>query len=267
MLYTIRSGVTNHPESTVLQFETDLLDKSGIISADDFAVIPNSPTPDLSVNVNSGRAYIKRSGNAYPVYNSSQINLAITANSGTQTRYDCVVLYIDMTVIPESTGEATDVAKCEVITGSSSVVSDDFIISQIGAMPFIRLADITVPSESSAISANNIASTRYPARFLLKRQDLGVTAITNLATQFNYDANYQFSLTLTSATTIPLPTNLGIGQWIYLTVLNSGGSLTWNSSYKQKSADMSIADSGKTTDFMITRKSTGYEVFMVGKEY
>ena len=69
VLYTLRAGATAHPEDSVLQFITDLIASSGVVNlAGNHFKVDAQATPDMTVKVNTGNAYVKgSSGNAFPV--------------------------------------------------------------------------------------------------------------------------------------------------------------------------------------------------------
>ncbi|MBQ6449999.1 hypothetical protein IJJ08_03815 [bacterium] len=51
-LYTIRSGVNNHPERTVLQFTSDMVRRGGVISG--FVTSEKAGGVGMSVDVSAG---------------------------------------------------------------------------------------------------------------------------------------------------------------------------------------------------------------------
>jgi len=164
-LYTLRSGASFHPETSVLQFYTDETLASGVVGASDFGVSQNG-TPNMSVNVATGRAYavsVSLGTNCYPIRSTAIENVVIGSNSSGNPRIDALVLYIDLSASPVSDG--TGVAKLAVVQGTpapSPVAPVDGTIStQIGASnPFMRLAHITIASGASSILTANISDQR-----------------------------------------------------------------------------------------------------------
>lgn len=164
-IYTWRSGATSHPEDTVLQFFTDYVNASGVLSlgSDHFKCV-ESATPDMNVKVKQGRAYVKKStGNTYPVRADADASVAIAANSSGNPRIDAIVLYIDTAASP--TTNADNVAKLSVVQGtpgaSPSAPSDGDIATAIGsANPFLRLGEVFIASGATSITNSNITDKR-----------------------------------------------------------------------------------------------------------
>ncbi|QQG43387.1 MAG: hypothetical protein HYW45_04325 [Candidatus Daviesbacteria bacterium] len=165
-IFTLRTGATAHPEGSVLQDITDTIDTSGVNSANgtDFKVAAQT-TPDLTVKVQLGRAYIEASsGNTYPIRADSDSNVSIASNSSGNPRIDALVLFIDLSAAPNT--DASNVAKLQVVQGTPApspvAPTDSAIQTDIGASnPFIRLANITVASGATSITNPNIADTRF----------------------------------------------------------------------------------------------------------
>lgn len=169
-LFTLRSGATAHPEDSVLQFMTDLIASSGVVTkaagTTHFSVQAQG-TPDMTVKVKAGRAHIKgSSGNAYPIISDTDTSVAVGSNGSGSTRIDAVVLYVDKGVSANS--DASNIAKLIVVQGTTSAPSDSTIQSTVGASnPFIRLANVTVTSGATSIVSGNISDQRIVSRFQL----------------------------------------------------------------------------------------------------
>lgn len=165
-IYTLRSGASAHPEDSVLQSITDMTEAGGVLSSAHFLVSQKSGTPDMSVDVASGRAYVYDSNlgsNSYPVRSTAVENRAISANASGNPRIDAVVLFIDLSASPVSDG--TGVATIQVVIGTPSaspVAPDDSaVFTSIGsANPFIRLAHVTVASGATSIVNADIDDQR-----------------------------------------------------------------------------------------------------------
>lgn len=176
-LYTLRTGATAHPEDSVLQHLTDQINSSGVFdfAGNDFKVQAQA-TPDLTVKVIKGRAYIKAaSGNSYPIRADADSNVSIGSNSSGNPRIDALVLFIDLSAAPNS--DASNVAKLQVVQGtpapSPSIPSDPVIQAEIGASnPFIRLANISVASGATSILNANITDFRVPVAFKVGKVEL-----------------------------------------------------------------------------------------------
>ena len=172
-MYTLRTGATAHPESSVLQLATDLIRAGGVLdlSTDDhFKIVEKSGGADMSVDVGAGRCFVKGASDVYPVRNTATINDAttvITANASGNPRIDAVVVYIDLAVSPDT--QASDVAKMAVVAGtpgaSPVAPSDSDIQTAVGASnPFLRLADVAVANGETAIDDADITDQRLQYR-------------------------------------------------------------------------------------------------------
>jgi hypothetical protein len=172
-LFTLRTGATAHPEDAVLQVITDAVGTSGVVSraATNFNVQAQG-TPDMTVKVKTGRAYLKGSnGNAYPVISDADTSVAISSNGSGSNRVDAVVLYIDKSASANS--DATNVAKLAVVQGTTSAPSDGTVQSSVGASnPFLRLANVTVGSGVTSITSGNIADTRANVQFQIPNRSI-----------------------------------------------------------------------------------------------
>lgn len=170
-IQTVRSGATEHPEEMFDFMLTHIIDQSGVksIDAEGDLYVSENDTPNMSVNVNFGYAFLSKSDGSrtYPVRLYSDVeNLAVSANSSGNPRIDAVVLYADLGAEPNAT--ATNVAKVEIITGTPAVSpvapTDNDIQTAVGAgYPFLRLANIAVGSGATEIENANITDTRVRA--------------------------------------------------------------------------------------------------------
>ncbi len=176
-LYTLRTGATAHPEDSVLQHLTDQINSSGVFdfAGNDFKVQAQG-TPDLTIKVIKGRAYIKAvSGNSYPIRADADSNVSIGSNSSGNPRIDALVLFIDLSAAPNS--DASNVAKLQVVQGTPApspiAPTDAAIQTEIGASnPFIRLANISVASGATSILNANITDTRVVVGFKVGKVEL-----------------------------------------------------------------------------------------------
>jgi len=119
---------------------------------------------DMSVDVAVGVAVINtlRSGVSFKVFASNQAveNLVVGNNTSGSNRVDAVILKLSRTVEPNAL--MNNVATLQVVAGSGvSALADNAIQTAIGAdYDFIRLADITVSHNETAILTADIADTR-----------------------------------------------------------------------------------------------------------
>ncbi len=174
-LFTLRTGATAHPEDSVLQFTTDFIAVSGVVSratGTTHFLVQAQASPDMTVKVKAGRAYIKgSSGNAYPIISDADTSVAISSNGSGSTRVDALVLYIDKSASANS--DASNVAKLAIVQGTTSAPNDATVQAAVGASnPFLRLANISVGSGVTSITGGNITDTRTTAKFQLS--DLAV---------------------------------------------------------------------------------------------
>ena len=166
---TLRTGGTQHPETSVLQQITDMIETAGVKNNldTDFQVSEDSPT-GLFVDIAEGRAYLKKTGsNGYPVNSDAVETLIITSNGSGNPRIDAVVLYIDLGATANS--DASNVATLDVVEGTPAASpvapTDSEIATAIGSSnPFIRLADVTVGSGVTQIFDADITDQRETYR-------------------------------------------------------------------------------------------------------
>lgn len=163
-IYTLRSGGTAHPETSVLQMVTDFISEQGVKDLSTHYKVQEKSTPDLSVDVLAGRCFLQyTTSNAYPVRSTSNENLPVTANASGNPRIDTVVLYVDLSA--SANADASNVAKLEIVEGTPSASPnppDDTAVGlQIGsANPFMRLGDVAVASGATTILNANITDLR-----------------------------------------------------------------------------------------------------------
>lgn len=231
-LYTIRSGATAHPENSVLQFYTDFIKESGVVSLanSDFEVTEQA-TPDMTVLVADGKAYIKGSStNAYPVRSTANENVTITSNSSGNPRKDAIVLYIDLSETPNT--DASDVAKLVAVAGTPAASpqppTDSEIATSIGSSnPFLRLANLTVVSGASSIENDDIEDTRVRA-ILQGALSTLVTDTDGTTITFDLEEAGIHSVTLGGNRTLAV-SNVSIGQVFIIKLIQDGtGSRTVN---------------------------------------
>lgn len=248
-IYTIKSGAAAHPESTVLQFVTDLLKTTGImdiVNGTQFKVYQKA-SPGMGVKVKVGRAYLLATGgNGYPVHMDADDTSAITvpANSSGNPRIDSVVLYVNTGGTPNSGGDG--VALLMEVEGtaapSPSAPTDVNIQSAVGAgNPFIRLANLAVAAGATQILDGNITDTRTQVAFRsdLLNQDAWVKVPVTVGGTTNVDLSLgkKFQITMGAGnTTLALKNVPLIPKSIIIRITQDGvggrtvawwGSLDW----------------------------------------
>lgn len=240
--YTKRSGVTNHPETTLLQEFTDLVKRGGVVSLDrdHLKVTQRSAGANMSVDINKGddnfgSVYLKRSGNCYPAYLDAAHNIAIDSNTSGNPRIDAVVAYADLVATPGSTNQGNDVAKFIVVKGTPAASpvapSSAAIEAAIGASdPYEVLAHVTVADSASAIADANISDQRRRVYF----KSTPPLHEIDFSASFGIDLqnSSQQEITLTANATPTEPTNMDIGEFLILDIIQGGsGSYTMGGSW------------------------------------
>lgn len=171
-IFTLRTGANAHPEGSVLQTITDQIETSGVYSlvGNDFKVQAQG-TPDLTVKVLLGRAYIEAVlGNTYPIRADADTNVSVPGNSSGNPRIDALVLYIDLSAAPNA--DASNVATLAIVQGTPApspvAPTDGTIQTSIGASnPFLRLANISVISGATSITNPDITDTRVEVVYII----------------------------------------------------------------------------------------------------
>lgn len=275
-LFTIRQGVNNHPEDTFLQQLTDLIRTGGVIGlADGDYEVEEPDGGGLNVDVNPGRGYVKGSGNAYPIRNTSVETVSIDSNSSGNPRITSIVAVVDLSASPVSDGGGDDVHELVAVNGtpaSSPQAPDAGAIQTAvgGASPWIRLADVEVAHGASGISNANITDRRRRAFFKNPTPLVVVSYTASYTHDFN-DTN-QFVMTLTGNVTVNQPDNMEVGDMLLMRFIQDGSggrTITFASGINLKSADTDPnSTANKTTSYAIHKvASDAYDLFLIGKDY
>lgn len=162
----------------------------GVVNTIDLAVTQNG-TPNMSVNVAAGGAFIRGTLNAnqgaYHLWNDGTVNLAISASNPTNPRRDLIIAQVRDSYY----SGADDDARITVVTGTAAASpSDPSLASYPNALVLARVA---VAAGATSITTANI---------------------TDLRTQSDISARLPvYSSTTTRAVAIPSPTD---GQGAYL---------------------------------------------------
>lgn len=276
-LYSIRSGVTNHPEDTLLQQLTDAINTGGIIRPDDGGYLVEEPSGGgLNVDVAAGRGYVKKSSsNAYPIRSTATETIKINANNSGNPRITTIVAIVDLSASPESDGQGVGVHEIVAVDGTPAASpqppSDSAIASAIGAAnPFTRLANVTVAHEAAGISNANIEDVRRRPFFRSMNPLLSVDFETPY--EHDYLETNQFEMILTGNFQLNAPTNMEVGDWLIARFVQDGTggrTLTFDTGLNAKSADVEIASgANETTTYALQKVADGeFDVFLVGKDY
>lgn len=129
----------------------------GVVRTGDFAVTQNG-TPNMSVNVAAGGAFIRGTLNAnqgaYHVWNDGTVNLSISAADATNGRRDLVIAQVR----DAAYSGATNDARITVVTGTPAASPAD---PSLASFPnALVLARITVAAGDTAINTADITDLR-----------------------------------------------------------------------------------------------------------
>lgn len=135
----------------------------GVARGADFAVTQNG-TPNMSVNVGAGGAFIRGTQNAnqgaYHVWNDGTVNLSITAADATNGRRDLVIAQVRDSYYSGATNDA----RITVVTGTPAASPVD---PSLASFPnALVLARITVAAGDTAINTADITDLRTMANIL-----------------------------------------------------------------------------------------------------
>lgn len=275
-LQTTRTGGTEHPEEMLDFLMTHIIDQSGVksIAVDGDFYVEAQDTPDMTLKVNMGYAFIKKSDGSkvFPVrmYSSAE-NATITANASGSGRIDAVVLLIDTAESPNAT--VTNVAEIGVVAGTPSASptapSDSDISTSIGASnPFLRLANVAVGSGVSEITNANITDMRVRA-INIKRSGVYATASDGATVTFDVEDRAS-QVTLGGNRTLALE-NYQVGdEFIIKLIQDATGSrtVTWwsNIDWDNNIAPTLTLTGSKADVFGFKIKSDGrFEGYIIGQ--
>lgn len=277
-IYSMRSGVPKHPEDTVLMHLTDLVRKSGVLDPETDLLTAEPSGGGRNVDIGTGRCYVKKNGNAYPIRNTSTVTKAVAANSSGNSRIDLVVAYVDLTVIPDglnSVGE--DVAFFEIVQGTPAaspvMPNESQIESAIGAAnPYCILDTILVVNGATGISNSDI--DRVAERVFMKTPT-PVYPETYAATLApNYNNGPQQTISLTGNIVINEPTNMIVGDVLFLDFIQDatgGRTATWTFTgvtVKEDGGEVALSGTANAVDTVGIRKISAdtYYIYPVGGE-
>lgn len=273
-IYTLRSGGTAHPEESLLQLLADLVLEGGVkdlSSTDNHFKVTQNTTPNMSVNINQGRAIIRHGLTAYPVRSDATENRMIGNNTSGNTRIDAVVLYIDLGASPNS--QSSNVAKISVVQGtpSSSPVppSDSAIQTAIGGSnPFLRLAHVTVANNASSIVNANIEDRRTKVKTIHNLNPTTTTYSSSIT--IDVGRNNDHSITLTGNMTISGFVNFTVDVPFVVRLIQDGTggrTVTWPSNIDWFGGVPTLTTTANRKDaFLFIPRSNGrFEGYVVGQ--
>ncbi len=271
----MRTGVSNHPEKTVLAHLTDSVRRGGVIklTGNNFAVSESNPTA-LTVDVAAGRAYLKStSSNAYPVISDAIETLMIESNATSNSRIDTVVLYIDLSAVPDSENEGKGIAKLTIIKGTPAAApvaaTESEIETSLGAgIPFQKLAEVTVAAGAAAILNENIVDVRVRAYLKTPRQVIKLNDVTSVA--FDANASDQFEIVATADCTINAPANMETGDWLVFSFVQDeigNHNLSFANTLLTMNSDLTPNNlPGKATTYIIEKTQVGFRLYLGGRQ-
>lgn len=159
-----RDGEGKTSEEGHYRFQTKIFN-GNVLKKDDCKVAADIPT-QMSVSITKGDFRIPYADYAYTGWLNSNEKISITASDTVNPRIDVIILYVDLLASTSpSPPNNPGIVKPKVISGIPSATPsapvDSEIQSEIGAgNPYIRLAQILVPSGATEILESNITDTR-----------------------------------------------------------------------------------------------------------
>lgn len=174
---------------------------SGVAPATGGFAVNAQGTPDMTVAVGSGVAYVtgtpsSQNSQQFRVKNSASANVTISANSSGSTKYDWIYISLDSTKLNNPNTAGDDVATL-VASRSSSASTDDGTPPTYG----YALAVVTVANGASAISNSMIRDVRTQCGV-----SAGATTSSSTWTDtgyapgtVTYNGNRSYNLTVASA--------------------------------------------------------------------
>lgn len=156
----------------------------GVVRATDFAVTQNG-TPNMSVNVAAGGAFIRGTQNAnqgaYHVWNDGTVNLSISAADATNGRRDLVIAQVRDAFYSGATNDA----RITVVTGTPAASPAD---PSLASFPnALVLARITIAAGDTAINTADITDLRPVANQSGKLPVFTTQALATTAIPSPYD--------------------------------------------------------------------------------
>lgn len=150
----------------------------GVVRTGDFAVTQNG-TPNMSVNVAAGGAFIRGTQNAnqgaYHVWNDGTVNLSISAADVTNGRRDLVIAQVRDAFYSGATNDA----RITVVTGTPAASPAD---PSLASFPnALVLARITVAAGDTAINTADITDLRTVANQIGKIPTYNTSALATVA--------------------------------------------------------------------------------------
>lgn len=235
-IFTWRSGATQHPEDSVLQFFTDVIEEGGVkdLSSDDHAKVVEDSPQSMNVVIKPGRLFVKGStGNLYPVRITTNTSVLLGSNSSGNPRLDAIVVYINLSASPNTDGTGVAVATKVQGTAAASPVAptDSEIATAIGASnPFYRLANVRV--ENAAVNIVNAKITDTRGRFKPKHRTFFASDSDGATITFDFSKYNVHDVTIAGAGRTLVPIGMSIGDAVILNIkqdATGGRTVSWAS--------------------------------------
>jgi len=183
---TYISNLTNGQidEKGFLRLFGTILSASGVIQSGGMAVAAQS-TPDMTVKVAGGATghdivFITTAGDTYHGWNTTDVNVTITANSSGVIKTDAIVAYADLAgglATSNNPNALKFVAVRRSGTNTGAPTSGE-IGTAVSSNPYVVLAHVTVSNGASSINSGNLSDQRV-------RAVLGTNVVPTAAIQDN----------------------------------------------------------------------------------
>lgn len=180
---------TGMEDSDHMYVATDFLNQAGVVdiaTEQDFQVTEKG-TPDMSVDVAAGTAYVANSSYAkdnsitkyWRVESDATVNVTVSANASGNDRIDIACIKVDTGVTPDD--EASNVASIIIVEGTPAASPS------VPSTPndHYKLAEIAVANGASSITNANITDRRNLAglKALARKTESGFMATLSTADQ------------------------------------------------------------------------------------
>jgi hypothetical protein len=274
-IFSVASGVFNHPLTTFLAHLTAMVRRGGLFLPSSAFEASEPDGGGLNVDVDPGVGFVKGAGNAYPVISDSTVVVPINPNASGSPRITSIILAVDVNATPGYEGQGADVADLYTVDGTpagSPVPPDDAAIqAALGSgVPWERLWDVDVASGASGISNDDLTDRRR--RVFMKSPSPIVTVTFASPWEPDYEDSNQQLIILTNNLTISEPVNMEIGDVLKIQVVQDGSGdrvITWFGGITWLSPDIQEnRDANAVSVFAIEKTGDGeYNGYLIGKEF
>lgn len=160
---SVTNNMSNATAGDLSRFEQDFLKQEGVINTSTHFTVTEKGSPDLSVDVSTGIAYVENDAHTefsegqkyWRVNMDASVNKTISSNASGSTRIDLVCVEVDDSISPGTNGElAGSITIVEGTPGSGAPTLPD---------DHLELAQVTVASGASSITNSEITDSRQAA--------------------------------------------------------------------------------------------------------